>query len=180
MAGVRFNIYKDSNTAYKELDAGSLDCSLVPITATKQAKDSYGESEDGYTATPDHQFLGGAMLYTQFLAFNVNDPVMSDVRVRQALSLAINRQAICDAIYEGSAQPADDILPSSMEGYREGAWAYAAYDPRQGRPAARRGGLCRRRQRQAQPLVQVHDQRRQHAGRVPVHAGRLAEAWHRR
>lgn len=129
VAGVRFNIYKDSNTAYKELDAGSLDCSLVPITATKQAKDSYGESEDGYTATPDHQFLGGAMLYTQFLAFNVNDPVMSDVRVRQALSLAINRQAICDAIYEGSAQPADDILPSSMEGYREGAWAYAAYDP---------------------------------------------------
>ena len=129
VAGVRFNIYKDSNTAYKELDADSLDCSLVPITATKQAKGSYGESEDGYTATPDHQFLGGAMLYTQFLAFNVNDPVMSDVRVRQALSLAINRQAICDAIYEGSAQPADDILPSSMEGYREGAWAYAAYDP---------------------------------------------------
>lgn len=129
--GVRFAIYRDSNTAYKELDAGSLDCSLVPINATKQAKESYGESTDGYTATPGSQFLGGTMLYTQFLSFNVDDPVMGDVRVRRALSLAINRQAICDAIYEGSAKPADDIVPEAIDGYREGAWKWAAYDPDQ-------------------------------------------------
>ena len=129
VGGVRFAIYRDSNTAYKELGADSLDCSLVPINATKDAKETYGESDDGYTATPGKQFLGGTMLYTQFLVFNVNDPVMSDVRVRQALSLAINRQAICDAIYEGSAKPADDILPEAIDGYREGAWQYAAYDP---------------------------------------------------
>lgn len=129
--GVHFAIYRDSYTAYKELDAGSLDCSLVPITATKDAESSYGTSEDGYTATPGKQFLDGTMLYTQFLAFNVNDPLTKDPRVRQALSLAINRQAICDAIYEGSAKPADDILPEAIEGHAEGAWKYAAYDPEQ-------------------------------------------------
>lgn len=129
VAGVHFGIYRDSSTAYKELDAGSLDCSLVPITATKQAKENYGESEDGYTAEPGKQFLGGTMLYTQFLAFNMNDEVMGDVRVRRALSLAINRQAICDAIYEGSAKPADDIIPEAIEGHVESAWDYAAYDP---------------------------------------------------
>lgn len=129
--GVHFGIYRDSFTAYKELEADSLDCSLVPITATKQCKEGYGESEDGYTATPEHQFLGGTMLYTQFLVFNMDDEVMSDVRVRKALSLAINRQAICDAIYEGSAKPADDIIPEAIEGHSEGAWAYASYDTEQ-------------------------------------------------
>ena len=129
VAGVHFGIYRDAQTAYKELEAGSLDCSLVPITATKQCKESYGEAEDGYTAEPSKQFLGGTMLYTQFLVFNMNDEVMGDVRVRKALSLAINRQAICDAIYEGSAKPADDIIPEAIEGHKDGAWEYAAYDP---------------------------------------------------
>lgn len=127
--GIHFNIQKDVQTAYTEFQAGNLDVAQVPTTQLKDAISQYGESEDGYTATPGHQFLGGTMLYTQFLAFNVNDPLMSDVRVRQALSLAINRQAICDAIYEGSAKPADDIIPEAIDGYREGAWAYAAYDP---------------------------------------------------
>lgn len=38
---------------------------------------------------------------------------MSDPRVRQAMSLAINRKALTDDILRGFAEPADTVLPSS-------------------------------------------------------------------
>ena len=51
--GVHFGIFRDSATAYKELQAGSLDCSLVPANQMKQAVASYGTAEGGgYTAEP--------------------------------------------------------------------------------------------------------------------------------
>ena len=41
---------------------------------------------------------------------------LRDLRVRQALSMALNRQAIVDRIMEGQAVPAEQVLPSSFFG----------------------------------------------------------------
>lgn len=45
----------------------------------------------------------------------IKNPLM-DQRVRQALSMAINRQAIVDRIMDGAAQPAEQILPKNFFG----------------------------------------------------------------
>jgi len=48
------------------------------------------------------------------LSLNTKDPQLADPRVRKAISLAINRDAFLDTIYDGYADPALDGLPSAM------------------------------------------------------------------
>lgn len=126
--GVNFMIQKDVETAYKEFQAGNLDVSDVPVASLKSAAEQYGESEDGYTMTPGHQFLNGTEPSTYYLTCNVVDGPFADVNLRHAVSLAINRQAICDTLFSGSRTPADNIVPPGIDGYEEGAWEYSRYD----------------------------------------------------
>lgn len=127
--GVYFNIQKDVETAYREFQAGNIDVCQIPTAQIKNACDQYGESEDGYNMTPGAQCLLGAELSTYYLLVNMTDDTMADANLRRAISLAINRQAICDTCFEGKgATPADNIVPHGIGGYEEGAWAYAKYD----------------------------------------------------
>jgi len=59
--------------------------------------------------------------------FNMNDPVMSDLRVRQAFSHAVDKQFFIDALVEGRAVPATSALPPSLPGF-DPATAETAYD----------------------------------------------------
>jgi len=45
--------------------------------------------------------------------------VFRDVRVRQAVSHAINKQAIVDALYPGTGMPAKNFMPPSLWGYND-------------------------------------------------------------
>lgn len=126
--GVNFMIQKDVETAYKEFQAGNLDVSDVPVASLASAAETYGTSEDGYTITPGHQFLNGTEPSTYYLTCNVVDGPFADVNLRHAVSMAINRQAICDTLFNGSRTPADNIVPPGIDGYEEGAWQYAKYD----------------------------------------------------
>ena len=56
-----------------------------------------------------------------YLAFNTKQAPFGDVRVRRALSMAIDRQAIVDIAYNGTASGASTILPPSMPGYNGSA-----------------------------------------------------------
>src|SRR5207249_2405401 len=64
----------------------------------------------------------------QYIGLNLRDPVLKDVRVRQALAYAINRQALVDYLRRGLAIPAVGMLPPV-------SWAFTpnvlnfAYDP---------------------------------------------------
>lgn len=53
-------------------------------------------------------------LGTYFLCLNVEDPTLSDVRVRKALALAIDRQYIVDSVAQGGQQPADTFVPTGL------------------------------------------------------------------
>lgn len=46
-----------------------------------------------------------------YLAYNTRKPFLNDVRVRRALSLAIDRKAIVDRLYDGQGVPATHLLP---------------------------------------------------------------------
>lgn len=125
---INFNIYKNTDTAFREFEAGNLDLCDIPAGRIKDTVEKYGESLDGFTATKDHQTLLGQVLYTEYLAYNVEDPILSNPKVRQAMSLAINRQNICDSLYEGTATPAGDIVPPGIKGNDESTWRYCDYD----------------------------------------------------
>jgi peptide/nickel transport system substrate-binding protein len=61
---------------------------------------------------------GSVVVYANF---NVNDPVLKDKRVRQAMACAMDRQSIVDSIWRGQARLAQTLLPA-------GHWAAAGDD----------------------------------------------------
>ena len=52
-----------------------------------------------------------------YLAFNTSKPPLDDVRVREAVALAINNQRLMQSIYYGTAETAASVLPRA-------SWAY--------------------------------------------------------
>lgn len=129
ISGVTFSIQKDMETGYREFQGGNIDICDVPVSAIESARGEMEESEDGYTLGDDDKRLAfGDMPGIYFLAVVDTDPVLQDVNLRRAISLAIDREAICETIYQGTRVPADDILPKSMPGYKENAWEYSHYD----------------------------------------------------
>lgn len=54
---------------------------------------------------------------TAFVAINTQHKALSDARVRQALSLAINRDTIIDAVYFGNGEKAYSLVPPGIIRY---------------------------------------------------------------
>jgi oligopeptide transport system substrate-binding protein len=126
--GVNFMEFKDPDTAYLEFQSGNLDFSQISLGKIKDAQAKYGTSTDGYTGNPGQQVLLGAENSTYYLVVNDVNKAMSNVKFREAISLGINRQAICDTLFEGSRAPADNIVPPGIAGYEPGVWADSKYD----------------------------------------------------
>jgi ABC-type oligopeptide transport system substrate-binding subunit len=115
---VEFRVYTDINTAYTDVQGGNLDVlNNIPPDAIASAPDEFG---DRYGETPSSSFT--------YMGFPTYDPRYADKRVRQAFSMAIDRQAITDAIFEGSRQPAYSVIAPVVDGYRDDACQYCQLD----------------------------------------------------
>ena len=80
------------------------------------------------------------------MAFNLRDPILKDVRVRQALAYAIDRRPMLEYLWRGFARPADSILPPESWAYNGDVPAYD-HDPERARqlleqPAIQRSTAC--------------------------------------
>ncbi len=126
--GINFMVYTDVNTAYTEFEAGNLDYVQIPSGRITAISEQYGEAPDGYTANPGEQALLGEELSTYYLVCNNTDELLGNIHLRKAISYAINRQAICDVVFEGTRVPADGIVPPGIDGYEEGSWEASQYD----------------------------------------------------
>ncbi len=127
--GVNFMTFKDPDTAYLEFQSGNLDFAQISLGKIKDAQTKYGTSSDGFTANPTSQVLLGAENSTYYLVVNNKDGAMKNLALRKAVSLGVNRQAICDTLFEGTRAPADNIIPPGIAGYAPGVWAFSKYDP---------------------------------------------------
>mgnify|MGYP002232216299 FL=1 len=74
------------------------------------------------------RMLLGAEPSTYYLTCNTTAEPFSNADLRRGISLAINREAICKTIFKGTRTPADGIVPPGIDGYKEGAWEFCAYD----------------------------------------------------
>jgi oligopeptide transport system substrate-binding protein len=57
------------------------------------------------------------MLTTYFYRLNVNRPPLDNVKVRQALSLALDRRQICEHVTKAGEVPAQGFVPPGLAGY---------------------------------------------------------------
>ncbi|SFG65343.1 peptide/nickel transport system substrate-binding protein [Desulfotomaculum arcticum] len=63
-----------------------------------------------------------------YLSLNMEKEPFDNLKVRQAISHAINKQAIIDAFFAGLAKPAKNPMPPSLWGYNDDITDYE-YDP---------------------------------------------------
>jgi oligopeptide transport system substrate-binding protein len=115
---VEYRVYADQNTAYTDVQGGNLDIvTPIPPEAGVTAPDEFG---DRFSEIPSSTF--------DYIGFPTYDPRYADKRVRQAFSMAIDRQAISDAIYSGSRAPAASVISPVVEGSRDDACQYCEVD----------------------------------------------------
>ena len=74
-----------------------------------------------------------------YLAFNTKKKPLDNVQVRQALSYAVNRKSIINAIFRGHAQIASNPIPPTMLGYNPDVKTYA-YDPDKAKALLKKAG----------------------------------------
>jgi oligopeptide transport system substrate-binding protein len=112
-------VYADVNTSYTDVQGGNLDVVKdIPPDAIANAPSEFGD-----------RFIERESSTFTYVGFPTYDPRFEDKRVRQAFSMAIDRAAISDAIFNGTNAPADDAIAPVVDGYREGACQYCEYDP---------------------------------------------------
>jgi oligopeptide transport system substrate-binding protein len=115
---VEFRVYTEVDTAYTDALAGNLD--VVPRIPADASGTAQQDFEGRYVETAASGFT--------FLGLPLYDERYADPRVRQALSMAIDRATIAEEIYSGTRQPADSVVPPVVEGHREGACQYCELD----------------------------------------------------
>ena len=73
IAGIDFRIFADEQTAYQEFQAGNVDFVNVPSGQIAAAIEEYGESDDGYTVSPDKRVVTGAQIGTYYFVVNLTE-----------------------------------------------------------------------------------------------------------
>ncbi len=126
-----FAITPDASVRYAKLKAG--ECQVMP----------YPNPADLATMKTDPQvtLLSKEGLNIGYLAFNVTRKPFDDVRVRQALNLAVNKAAIIDAVYQGAGTAAKNPIPPTIWSYNDAIKDYA-YDPDQAKALLKEAGLA--------------------------------------
>ncbi|HUG22455.1 ABC transporter substrate-binding protein [Piscinibacter sp.] len=77
---------------------------------------------------PNINLISQQGLNVGYVAFNVEKKPFDNKLVRQALNMAVNKQAIIDAVYQGAGQPAKNPIPPTMWSYNDKVKDYP-YDP---------------------------------------------------
>ncbi|MDQ4060980.1 MAG: ABC transporter substrate-binding protein, partial [Pseudomonadota bacterium] len=113
-----FAITPDASVRWAKLQKG--ECHVMPYPNPADL--------DAMRKDPNIQVLEQPGLNVGYLAFNVTKKPFDDKRVRQALNMAINKQAIIDGVYLGTGIAAKNPIPPTMWSYNDEVKDYP-YDP---------------------------------------------------
>src|SRR2546428_480838 len=105
---VRFIVVPDTTTRALELRKGSADIAINALTPDMVL---------ALERDPNLEVLRAPGTVLSYMAFNLRDPILKDVRVRQALAYAIDRRPMLQYLWRGFARRAESILPPE-------SWAY--------------------------------------------------------
>jgi dipeptide transport system substrate-binding protein len=113
-----FAITTDASVRYQKLKAG--ECHLMPYPNAADV--------EAMKADPNLKVSEQEGLNVAYLAYNTTQAPFDKPVVRKALNMAINKQAIIDAVFQGAATPAKNPIPPTMWSYND-AIEDDKYDP---------------------------------------------------
>jgi ABC-type oligopeptide transport system substrate-binding subunit len=117
---ITFRTSADPDTSYNSFEAGEGDDANIPPARTADAQEAHG-------TTLDVPILG-----SYHFVFNFRDPRIGgdeNKLFRQAISQAIDRDEINQAVYDGSRTTSTGITPEGIPGWAPDICDYCAYDP---------------------------------------------------
>jgi peptide/nickel transport system substrate-binding protein len=114
---LRIKIIPDNSTRESELRKGSVDLAINadfdPVTVEGLQK------AEGLKV----EMIGGTNI--THLGVNLQDPILKDQRIRQALAFAIDRETIIRDVLRGQAHVANSVLPSAQLAYEPNVASYS-------------------------------------------------------
>ena len=133
-----FAITTDPSVRMQKLKKNECQITIYPRPADLQSL-----KED-----PNLKMPSQAGFNTGYIAYNVMDKIkgsdepnpMAQLKVRQALDMAVNKQQIIDSVYQGAGQLATNVLPPTQWSYDESI-KDAPYDPEKARQLLKEAGI---------------------------------------
>ncbi|MEK6337159.1 MAG: ABC transporter substrate-binding protein [Acidobacteriota bacterium] len=110
IANLRVRVISDSNALQAELRSGRVDIAPLPTSLSPDAIKSLSQDPNLNVG----QFVGSNL---NLLTFNTSEAPLNNVKVRQAIAYAIDRESMIRDLVLGQGQIAHSILP-------EASWAY--------------------------------------------------------
>lgn len=102
--------FADATTLRLALENGEIDVAWRTLLPT-----DYVDLEDN----PDFVVIEGPGAYIRYICFNSTTPPYDNIKVKQAVSLAIDRAEISDRVFLGTHQPLYSMVPMGMEGHTD-------------------------------------------------------------
>ncbi len=113
-----FAITPDASVRYQKVQAGECHIMAYPNPADVEAM----------KASDQVEVMEQEGLNVGYLAYNTKMPPFDNPKVRKALNMAIDKQAIIDVVFQGSGQIAKNPIPPTMWSYND-AVEDDPYDP---------------------------------------------------
>ncbi|RKE20956.1 ABC transporter substrate-binding protein [Streptomyces sp. TLI_171] len=132
--GVIFKMYTTAEAAYADLQSNNLDVmDQVPPSALANYKNDLG---DRAIDAPQ-----GAIQNVGFTLYQADWSGQDKAKVRQGLSMAIDRNTITTTVLQGSRKPASAWVAEGVEGYKAGTCGdFCNYNPDQAKQLIQQGG----------------------------------------
>jgi peptide/nickel transport system substrate-binding protein len=127
---VRLKIIPDALVRALELRKGSVDIALNVLSP---------DMVDALRSNDQLAVMESPGTAYQYVAFNLKDPVFSDLRVRKAIAYAIDRAKIVRHLFRGEARIATGIIPPNNWCYEPNVTVYP-YEPSRAKELLREAG----------------------------------------
>ncbi|MBV8206945.1 MAG: ABC transporter substrate-binding protein [Acidobacteria bacterium] len=130
---IRFAVVPDTTTRALELRKGSADLLMNALTA---------DMVEALKRDPRLEVQTGPGTTYTYIGLNLRDPILGNMRVREALAAAIDRAPMIHYIWRDLVVPASSVLPPQHWAFDEAATAYT-YSPALARRLLDQAGYLR-------------------------------------
>ncbi|MFI9244444.1 ABC transporter substrate-binding protein [Streptomyces sp. NPDC053086] len=111
-SGITLKFFHGDRTALKQtLLDGGIDIAYRGLTASDIAQLDQQGDDKGV------EVIEGTSAEVQHLVFNMKDPVAGKLGVRKAIAYLIDRDALMQNVYQGTATPLYSIIPAGIAGH---------------------------------------------------------------
>ncbi len=127
---IEFKEFTSPTAAWRDFQNGGLDVFTLTPDVYLEAK---GQMGDKIIEEPTASLT--------YLGFPTKQKPFDDVKVRQAISMSIDRDLIVQQVLNGLAKPSTDIVTPPIPGSRDDACDYCTYDPEKAKELFKESGV---------------------------------------